>query len=110
MTSVYELFEQTSYLGIFREENLNRAEHQQHVSKKLSIAKGILYRLQHYLTSKLLKQVYNSIAYPHLQYTILSWKKAPATFINKAQVVQIQLICILSLTYKQKVKLSSLYY
>ena len=68
-----------------------------------------MYRLQHYLTPKLLKQVYYSIAYPHLQYAITSWGKAPATYINKAQVQQNRLIRILSKIYKQKVILSSLY-
>ena len=66
-------------------------------------------RLQHYLTPKLLKQVYYSIAYPHLQYAITSWGKAPVTYINRAQVQQNRLIRILSKTYKQKEKLSSLY-
>ena len=68
-----------------------------------------MYRLQHCLTPKLLKQVYYSIAYPHLQYAVISWGKAPVTYINKAQVQQNRLIRILSKTYKQKVKLSSLY-
>ena len=99
----------TKYLGIILDENLNWAEHLQYVSKKLSIAGGIMYRLQHYLTPKLLKLVYYSIAYPHLQYAITSWGKAPATYINKAQVQQNRLIRILSNTYKQKVKLSFLY-
>ena len=60
-----------------------------------------MYRLQHYLTPKLLKQVYCSIAYPHLQYAITSWAKPPVTYItyiNKAQVQQNRLICILSKT------------
>ena len=46
---------------------------------------------------------------PHLQYAITSWEKARETYINKAQVQQNRLIRILSKTYKQKVKLSSLY-
>ena len=99
----------TKYLGIILDENLNWAEHLQYVSKKLSIAEEIMYRLQHYLTPKLLKQVYCSIAYLHLQYAITSWGKAPATYIRKAQVQQNRLTRILSKTYKQKVKLSSLY-
>ena len=106
-----KLFPETStkYFGIILDENLNWAEHLQYVSKKLSIAGGIMYRLQHYLTPKLLMQVYYSIAYPHLQYAITSWGKAPATYINKAQVQCNRLIRILSKTYKQKVKLSSLF-
>ena len=54
------LFPETStkYLGIILDESLNWAEHLQHVSKKLSIAGGIMYRLQRYFTPKLLKQVY----------------------------------------------------
>ena len=104
-----KLFPETStkYLGIILDENLNWAEHLQYVSKKLSIAGGIMYRLQHYLTPKLLKQVYYSIAYPHLQYAITSWGKAPATYINRAQVQQNRLIRILFKSYEQKVKLSS---
>ena len=106
-----KLFPETStkYLGIILEENLNWAEDLQYVSKKLSIAGEIRYRLQHYLTPKLLRQVYCSIAYPYLQHAITSWEKAPVTYINKAQVHQNRLIRIASKTYKQKVKLFSLY-
>ena len=68
-----------------------------------------MYRLQHYLTPKLLKLVYYIIAYPYVQYAITSWGKAPETYINKAQFQQNRLIRILSKTYKQRVKLSSLY-
>ena len=39
-----------------------------------------MYRLQHYLTPKFLKQVYYSVAYPHVQYAISSWGMAPATY------------------------------
>ena len=94
-----KLFPETSikYLGIILDENLNWAEHLQYVSKKLSRAGGIMYRLQHYLTPKLLKQVYYSIAYPHLQYVITSWGKAPVTYINKAQVQQNRLIFVQNL-------------
>ena len=99
----------TKYLGIILDENLNWAEHLQSVSKKLSIAGGIIYKLQHCLTPKLIKQVYYNIAYPHLQCAITSWGKAPKTYIHKAQVQQNRLIRILSKTYKQKIKLSSLY-
>ena len=96
-----KLFPETStkYLGIILDKNLNLAEHLQYVSEKVSsIAGGIIYRQLHYLTPKLLKQVYYSIAYPHLQYAITSWGKAPQTYINKAQVQQNRLIRILSKT------------
>ena len=54
-----KLFPETStkYFGTILDENLNWAEHLQYVAKKLSTAGGIKYRLQHYLTPKLLKQV-----------------------------------------------------
>ena len=53
-----------------------------------------MHRLQHYLTPKLLKQVCCTIAYLHQQYAITSWGKAPAIYINKAQVQQNRLIRI----------------
>ena len=96
-----KLFPET--LGVILDKNLDWDEHLQRASKKLSIAEGIMYRLQHYLTPKLLKQVYYSIAYLPLQYGITSWGKALATYITKAQVQQNRLIRILSKTYKQKV-------
>ena len=53
-----KLFSETSanYLGKSLDKTLNRAEHLQQVSKKLRIAGGIMYTLQHYLTPKLLRQ------------------------------------------------------
>ena len=79
-----KLFSETSTkcLGIILDETLNWTKHLQYFSKKLSIAEGIMYSLQHYLTPKILKQVHCSIAYPHLQYATTSWGKAPATYIN----------------------------
>ena len=50
-----------------------------------------MYRLQHYLTSKLLEQVYYNIASPYLQCAITSWEKALAIYINKAQIQQNQI-------------------
>ena len=85
-----KLFPETStkYLGIILDENLNWAEHLQHVCKKLSITGGIMYRLQHYITPKLLKQVYFSMVCPHLQYAITSRRKAMPTYTDKTQVQQ----------------------
>ena len=52
----------------------------------IRIAKGIMYRLQHYLTPKL--KFITVLHTPNLQYAITSWGKALVTYINKAQVQQ----------------------
>ena len=40
---------------------------------------GILSKLPNFFPTRVLKQVYVGIAYPHLQYAFTSWVKTPAT-------------------------------
>ena len=45
-------------------------------------------KLRHFVTRKMLKNIYYSLLYPHLVYAIEVWGSACATEINKILVLQ----------------------
>ena len=63
-------------------------EHIQFVTKKLSKAIGVLYRLRPYVNSDILRNVYYAIIYSHLNYGISSWGSALPTDLEPLQVKQ----------------------
>jgi hypothetical protein len=63
------------YLGIIMDSNLNWKEHVHELCKKISRGIGILSKLRHFVTKKILTQVYYSIIYPYLTFGVLIWGK-----------------------------------
>ena len=61
------------YLGIIMDSNLNWKEHVHELCKKISRGIGILSKLRHFVTKKILTQVYYSIIYPYLTFGVLIW-------------------------------------
>ena len=59
------------YLGVFFDKNLNWKAHAQFVLDKMCSAKGILCKLRHFASMSILKNVYFSLVYPYLQYSVL---------------------------------------
>ena len=49
---------------------------------------GIMCKVRHFVTRKMLKNIYYSLLYPHLVYAIEVWGSACATEINKILVLQ----------------------
>ena len=78
-------------------------------SKKLTTARGIISKLRHYASPSILRKVYFSIAYSHLQYGITKWGNSAATYVNKIQVQQNCIVKIITKTSFFKTKLSPLY-
>ena len=55
--------------------------------KKLRIAKGLLSKLRHSAPLIVLKSVYYTIVYPHLQYAETSWGNTSAKIREKSKEV-----------------------
>ena len=60
------------YLNVFFDKNLNWETHAQFVLDKMCSAKGILFKLRHYASTSILKNVYFSLLYPYLQYSVMT--------------------------------------
>ena len=83
------------FLGILLDEYLNWKHHITELSKKLSRACGILFKIRNFLPTNLLIDVYNSLFMSYLQYGKVVWGLTFASYID----------CIA----KVKKKLSGLY-
>ena len=58
------------------------------ICSKISRNLGIIFKLQHYLSLKQLKQLYYNLIYPYISYAIVAWGSAYKTHIKKVQVRQ----------------------
>ena len=72
-------------------------------------AKGILRKLRHYASTSILKNVYFSLVYPYLQYSVMTWGNTTAKCLNKIQTQQNYQIEIISNPPLIKTKLSPFY-
>ena len=70
------------YLGIVLDKHLNWKKHISIISKKISRAIGIMYRLRPYISTSLLKTIYYSLIYSHLIYAIHVWGSANNTLLD----------------------------
>ena len=98
-----------TYLGVFFDKHLNWQTHAQIVLDKMCSAKGILCKLRHYASTSLLKNVYFSLVYPCLQYSVMTRGNTTAKCLNKIQTQQNYLIKIISNVPLIKTKLSPFY-
>ena len=70
------------FLGVNLDKNLNFAAHIKLVSNKMSESIGVTYRLQDFLPSATLRQLYCSSILPYLTYGVAVWAYAPARHLN----------------------------
>ena len=71
--TVIERVKQFNFLGIILHYTLKWQKHIDHVSKKVSKAIGVMYRLKHVYPEAVLLILYQSIIYAHFNYGILVW-------------------------------------
>ena len=86
----------TKYLGVIIDDKLTWKPHINYLKSKLSRNCYALTRLKGYLDESVMKMVYYSLIYPHLQYCISSWGAAASSNIDpiiKLQKRIIRYIC-----------------
>ena len=76
------------YLGVYVDKQLSWQHHIQSIVKKLITARDIISKLRHYAPPSILRNVYFSIAFSHLQYGITTWGNSAAKYVNKIQAQQ----------------------
>jgi len=68
-----EFLTEFNYLGINFDSNLSWKSHISKISKKVSRTIGVMNKLKNYLPTHILRILYNSLIFPHLNYGILVW-------------------------------------
>lgn len=64
-----------NFLGITLTKNLKWNSHVDNISRKVSKTVGIMNRLKHFLPSYTLKNIYNALILPYLNYGLIVWGK-----------------------------------
>ena len=80
--------EYIKYLGVLIDSTLSWKHQISNVSKKISRAIGIMYKLRPFLPLKIMKSVYYSLIYSHIVYAIEAWGSAFKTELNKILILQ----------------------
>ena len=73
------------YLDILIDETVSFKHHISYVCTRICRNNGIVAKLRHFLTLSQMKQLYYSIIFPNISYSILAWGSAYKTHINKVQ-------------------------
>ena len=76
------------YLGVLINSTLSWKHHILNISKKISKAIGIMYKLRPFLPLKVMRNVYYSLVYSHIIYAIEAWGSAFKTELEKILVLQ----------------------
>ena len=84
------------YLGVLLDEHLNWVHQITSVSKKISRGIGIISLLNNCMETKLLKSIYYSIVYSHLNYGIQAWGSASPNDLEKLLILQKKAVRIMS--------------
>ena len=80
--------ESIKYLGVLIDSTLSWKHHILNISKKISRAIGIMYKLRPFLPLKVMRNVYYSIVYSHIIYAIEAWGSAFKTDLEKILILQ----------------------
>ena len=98
------------YLGVVIDEQMNWNAHINYTVKKLSNAARIFSIIRHYVNKQTLTKLYDSFAYPHIKYGIVSWGSACQAYLEKIQVMQNNIIRIINFKFvKDRINMSLLY-
>ena len=76
----------TKYLGVILDRHLSWKEHIHFLNLKLSKALGVLSKLRHCCSEKILKSVYYALFQAHVDYCINNWGCAQKSTIKKIEI------------------------
>ena len=88
--------EQTKFLGVIIDKNLNWFSHISHISGKIARGLGIILKARKYLPKKTLLGLYYAFIYPHLTYCNQIWGTACSTYLNKLKILQKKAVRIIA--------------
>ena len=86
----------TKFLGVTLDESLNWQRHNTHITNMVSKYSGILFRLKHTLSPRILFSLYTSLVLPHLHYCNIIWADSNNCNLNSIHVKQKRIIRLCS--------------
>ena len=89
--------EYIKYLGIMVDSTLSWNMHIDKISKTISRATGLLYKIRPFVNNKILKMLYYSLVYPHLNYVTQVWGSADSIHLNRIFILQKRIVRMLTL-------------
>ena len=66
------------------------------ISKTISRSIGLLYKIRPFVNNKILKMLYYSLVYPHLNYVTEAWGSAGPTYLNRILILQKRIVRMLT--------------
>ncbi len=75
------------YLGLIVDDKLTWKPHIKRLKSQLSKSLGILYKLRHLTNKQVLKMVFHSLFFSHLNYGLLCWARANKTYLNPLKIL-----------------------
>ncbi len=89
-----KLYESTKikYLGLILDTRLRWNHHINELSKKLNRAIGMIYKIRHDCTKKVLLSIYYSLFQSHLSYGLSLWEKSYDSYLSKLNILQKKII------------------
>ena len=100
--------EYIKYLSVYIDENLRWDTQIAHINDKIATNTGILFKLQHYVSIRTLKQLYCALIYPYMNYALTSWGTASTFRLGTVQVKQNK--CIGSIFFGKNRESPHVYY
>ena len=88
MVKLLKKVNNTKFLGVYLDENLNFKYHIDQTLTKFSKITGILYRVRNSLTQEAMISIYFTLCYPHLTYCVSVWGCTWPSFLNRLAVAQ----------------------
>ncbi len=86
-TKIYEL-NKIKYLGLILDSRLSWNHHINELTKKLNRAVGIIYKIRHDCTQKVLLSLYYSLFHSHLSYGLSVWGNSNDSYLSKLCLLQ----------------------
>ena len=96
------------YLGIIIDSTLTWQTHIDKISKKISRATGLLYKIRPFINIKIMKTLYYSFVYPHLLYAIEVWGSADITHLNRLTNLQKRVVRMITFSDRRQIDYSFL--
>ncbi len=93
----------------FIDRNLNWKSHIEYISAKIAKACGVLAKLRHCLTSKLLIEIYHALIHSYLRYGILTWGNASDSTLKPLQTLINRALRIMTFAPFGRIDLKPLY-
>ena len=90
-TRIYES-QKIKYLGIIMDPRLHWNHHINELSKKLNRVLGMIYKIRHDCTQRVLLSLYYSLFHSHLSYGLSVWGTTNKCYLSKISIIQKKVI------------------